>query len=135
MLALTTPVSIQNVTRIKVTSAPVPDLDVSDYMQVTVAVLGPPAGQTAQVQLAKAYATHNLKIRNGQCDSLSFNTSDATLNQYNGQLIVRGSVTNATLLDTCIAAMNAAGNNPRNQHTALENALSAAGVLPAGTAS
>lgn len=135
MLVLTTAVSIQNLTRIKIVSATAPDTDVSDFMPVVVSVLGPPAGQTAQVQLAKAYSTHTLKIRNGTCDTISFNTTDQTLNQYNGQLIVRGVISSPTLLDTCMEAMNQAGNNPKNQYIALENALSAAGVLPAGSAS
>lgn len=131
MLSLTTPITIQNLTRIKVTAATPPDLDVSDFMPITVAVLGPPAGQTDQVQLAKAYSTQILRIRNGACDAISF-SADAAVNQYNG-LIVRGQIVSATLLDTCVAAMVAAGSNLRNQFKALETALAAAGVLPAGS--
>lgn len=131
MLSLTTPISIQNLTRIKVTAFILPDLDVSDYMTVSVSVLGPPAGQTDLVQLAKAYSTQTLRIRNGSCDAISF-SSDAAANQYSG-LIVRGQIASATLLDTCVAAIIAVGSNVRNQLKAVETALATAGVLPAGT--
>ena len=132
MLALTTSVTIPNISRMKVTAFTAPDIDVSDFMPVSVAVLGPPQGQTDQVQLARAYgAIQVLKIRNGTCDTLSF-SNDATANPFAG-LVVRGQGTFASLLDTCMAAIIAAGNNPRNQLKAIETALSTAGVLPAGT--
>jgi len=131
MLSLTNNIQVQNLTRIKVQAFILPDLDVFDYMTVQVAVLGPGGGQPDVVQLARAYSIQTLKIRNGACDAISFAT-DPTVNPYNG-LIVRTQIVSPELLDTCVSAINAAGKNIRNQHKAIETALSTAGVLPPGT--
>jgi hypothetical protein len=133
MLALTTSATVPNVSRAKVVGFTPPDLDVDTKMIVSVYFLPPPAGQSDAIQLARCYGggPHVLRITNTVSDAISLST-DATVNPFSG-LLVRGTVSVASLLDTCIAAISAAGTNVRNQLKALETTLSTAGVLPAGS--
>lgn len=132
MLALTTPESIPNITRMKVARAAPLDPDIDTALEVTVYAMCPPVSQTPAVQIAKAYGgAQVLRIRNTTSDALGF-SSDATVNPYTS-LLVRRAITTTGLMDTCVAAMVAAGNSVAAQLRAVETALAAAGVLPAGS--
>lgn len=132
MLSLNAPQSVPNITRLKVATAKPLDPDIDTALEVVVYALCPPVSQTPAVQLQKSYGGPQvLRIRNTTSDALGFST-DVTVNPYTG-LLARSTITTTGLMDTCVAAMVAAGSNVAAQYRAVETALAAAGVLPAGT--
>lgn len=129
MLALTTPQTVPNLTRIKAMSFTASE----SLFIVTLQIRPPPAGQDESTQSARAYnGTQTLNIRNSPdlCDTLAF-SSDPTVNPF-VNLLDRGQSAIANALDHCVTAISGQANTTQ-MLKALETSLSNDGIVPPGT--
>jgi hypothetical protein len=130
MLNLTTPQTVQNITRIKVLSFTV---DTSGSIAIRLQFRPPPGGQPEEIQALQAYGgTQTVVVADAPASSETIGFATSGVENPYTSLLVRGQAFVASGYTHCIDAIRGA-NNANAMLTALENSLSADGIIPPGT--
>jgi len=129
MLSLTTPQTVQNITRVKATSCSIKEA----YLVIELQFRPPAGGQDEATQAGRAYCgTQTITVRNApdMTDTVAFST-DATVNPYTA-LLVREQAAIASALDHAVAAISG-HSTTTSMLAALEASLATDGIIPPGT--